>query len=79
MSVDFFDSSSAIIAARNNNLLFPTGSINIETVDEIPCICPYCIKQGDNPKNMNFDDILNHNYLALKNEIIMNYLEKESQ
>lgn len=66
MGIDFFDSTSAMIAARHRNLLFPHGSYNIETLDEIPCNCPFC----KNTTNMNFNDILNHNYVSLKNEII---------
>ena len=37
MSIDLFDSTQAIIAARNNNLFFTNGQFNVKDLDEIPC------------------------------------------
>ncbi len=69
LGVDFFDSTSAIIAARNNILLFPTGRYKKNELHEIPCSCPSCSKIEDKPSEMNFLGILKHNYYALFNEI----------
>ncbi len=67
MGVDFFDSVAAIMAARNEILLFPTGHYKKNELNEIPCSCPSCsnIKSSE----MNFSQILNHNYYAITNEI----------
>jgi len=69
LGVDFFDSSSAIIAARNNILLFPTGFYNKNVLNEIACCCPSCKKLKIDPCDMSFQQILNHNYFTLYNEI----------
>lgn len=69
MGVDFFDSISAIIAARNDILLFPTGSFNKNELNEIPCSCPSCNKIKGKASEMDYLQILNHNYFALANEI----------
>ena len=69
MGIDFFDSLSAIIAARNKNLQFPTGSYNINKLKEIPCSCPSCKRFKGLPSVMTFEQILSHNYLVLFNEI----------
>jgi len=69
IGIDLFDSTSAIIAARNNNLLFEIGQINIKYLKEIPCNCPICRKFLNKSMEMKFNDILNHNYLSLINEI----------
>lgn len=69
MGMDFFDSASAILAARKKNLLFPIGEYNVDDLTEIPCSCPSCEESTGKPSEMTFDQILNHNYLALLNEI----------
>ena len=69
LGVDFFDSTSAIIAARNDILLFPTGFYKKNELHEISCSCPSCSKIKDKPSEMNFLDILKHNYYSLFNEI----------
>ena len=69
MGIDFFDSISAIIAARNKNLQFPTGNYNINDLKEIPCSCPSCSKFKGPPSVMTFEQIISHNYLVLINEI----------
>ena len=42
ISVDLFDSISAIIAARDNMLLFSNGKYNKSDLHELPCSCPSC-------------------------------------
>ena len=69
MGVDFFDSMSAILSARKNFLLLPTGIYNKNDLDEIPCSCPTCHNFHKKPSKMNFQQILNHNYFALMNEM----------
>jgi archaeosine synthase len=69
MGIDFFDSISAIRAARANTLLFPTGDYAKDDLQELPCSCPSCTKVKGKPSEMNFQEILNHNYFALSDEI----------
>ena len=69
IGVDFFDSTSAIIAARNKVLLFPTGGMKLSEIDEIPCSCPVCSKINGKSPSMSFKQILDHNYHILFNEI----------
>jgi len=70
LGIDFFDSLSAIVAARNNILFFPNGEFKKEELNEISCNCPTCVKLKIKPSEMKFKDILSHNYYALFNEII---------
>ena len=69
LGVDLFDSTSAIMAARNNILLFSNGHFNKNDLHEIPCSCPSCSKIKDKPSEMSFLDVLRHNYFSLFNEI----------
>jgi len=68
LGVDFFDSFSAVMAARNETLLFPTGSIGKNQLPELPCNCPTCVKIKS-ASVMNYEEILEHNYSALLCEI----------
>ena len=80
LSIDFFDSTQAIIAARNNILLFENGSFNKNELIENPCICPSCIKTNKKPYEMDFKDILNHNEYIINTEIkhIRNAINQEN-
>ena len=69
MGIDLFDSTSAIITARKNNLFFSSGNQNINEMRQIPCSCNYCKNYRDNPSSMPFEKILKHNYELLLNEI----------
>jgi len=69
IGIDFFDSVSAILAARRRNLLFSTGEYNINDLEEVPCSCPACNGFEGKPYEMNFQQILSHNYFALSDEI----------
>ncbi|MCK4332810.1 MAG: DUF5591 domain-containing protein [Thermoplasmatales archaeon] len=69
IGIDFFDSISAIIAARNEILLFPTGNLYKNELNEIPCSCPSCSKIDGKASEMDYLQILNHNYFALLDEI----------
>ncbi len=67
--IDLFDSTSAIIAARKNILFFETGLFQTIELKEIPCSCPSCSKIKKKPIEMNFQEILNHNYYTINTEI----------
>jgi archaeosine synthase len=68
LSIDFFDSFSAVMAARNDTLLFPTGLYRKNQLPELPCNCPSCIKIK-NASRMKYTEILQHNYSTLLREI----------
>jgi archaeosine synthase alpha-subunit len=68
LGVDFFDSFSVVMAARNETLLFPTGPCIKNQLPELPCNCSSCIKIKDTSK-MKYEEILEHNYSALLCEI----------
>ena len=68
LGVDLFDSFSAVMAARNETLLFPTGHYKKNQLPELPCNCPSCIKIK-NASKMNYNEILEHNYSAFLYEI----------
>ena len=68
MGVDLVDSFSAIMAARNEVLLFPTGSFHKNELRELPCTCPACINHATG-SDMGYDEILTHNYHALSAEM----------
>ena len=69
IGVDFFDSVSAIQAARDNILLFPNGRYNKDELEELPCNCPSCNKFKGKPSDISFQEILDHNYFMMLNEI----------
>jgi archaeosine synthase len=68
LGVDFFDSFSAVMAARNETLLFPTGSCRKNQLPELPCNCPVCINIKD-ASVMKYEEILEHNYSTLLCEL----------
>ena len=65
MGIDFFDSLHAIQSARANTLLFPTGGYNKNNLQELSCNCPTCTNVKGNPSDMDFQEILDHNYFTL--------------
>ncbi len=68
LGVDFFDSFSACMAARNETFLFPTGSLEKNMLPELPCSCPSCGKFRK-ATEMGYEEILHHNYAMLDDEI----------
>ncbi|PNX46445.1 MAG: hypothetical protein BV457_07700, partial [Thermoplasmata archaeon M9B1D] len=66
---DFFDSMSAIIAARNKILFFSDGEKKLHDLKEVPCNCPVCNLSKKNNDNMRFEEIVLHNYYCLFNEL----------
>ena len=69
LGIDFFDSISAILNARNDTLLFSNNKYNKNELFELPCTCPSCIKFKGKTSEMSFQEILNHNYYAIFNEL----------
>ncbi|MBN2603672.1 MAG: DUF5591 domain-containing protein [Candidatus Thermoplasmatota archaeon] len=69
MGVDFFDSISALTAARKKMMLFSTGEYLNDALAENPCNCAVCESCKDNPSNMSYEQILKHNYNAINSEI----------
>jgi len=69
MGIDYFDSISAILAARNDTFLFTNGRYNKNELRELPCSCPSCNKFKNKTADMRFKDILDHNYYTMSNEM----------
>ena len=69
LGIDLFDTTSAIIAARNKNMFFSDFEYNIKDLLEIPCNCPICNNLNKKPLELSFENILNHNYYILFNEL----------
>ena len=69
LGIDLFDSTSAIINARKKIMFSNSGNKKIKDLKENPCNCPICIKSNKKPKDMSFEEILNHNYYMLFFEI----------
>ena len=68
MGVDLFDSFSAILAARNETFLFPTGFYKKSQLPESPCSCPTCVTTND-VSSMGYPEIVQHNYWMLLSEM----------
>ncbi len=60
MGVDFFDSASCIINAREGHILMPKPR-DIKSLKELPCGCATCAGRGPE-EMMNFDLLLEHNF-----------------
>jgi len=69
LGADLFDSTKAIVAARNKVLLFEIGSLKTNELEENPCSCPSCIRIKKKPSEIKFQEILNHNYYTINTEI----------
>ena len=80
LGIDFFDSTSAIIAARNKTMFFTDGKYKTEYLTELPCNCPVCNKIKKKPSELDFEEILNHNYYILNNELkqVRNSIKKSN-
>jgi len=68
IGVDFIDSFSAIMAARNETFLFPTGFYKKNQLTELPCSCPTCATTKD-ASSMEYEEIVQHNYSILISEM----------
>lgn len=68
LGIDVIDSTLAIPAARNRQMLFPFGYLLLEQLHENPCSCPSCSQLSD-PKELSFEQLLQHNYYMYLNEL----------
>ena len=80
LGINFFDSLNAIISARDKNMFFTSGTINVRDIFENPCNCQICINLNKKPKDKSFKEILNHNYLKIFYELknIKNHIDRKS-
>jgi archaeosine synthase len=69
MGIDFYDTTSAILSAREQIMQFPTGNLHVKDITEVPCSCPSCNKIKGNISKSHFSQIVNHNYYTLVDEI----------
>ncbi|MFW9965736.1 MAG: tRNA guanosine(15) transglycosylase TgtA [Candidatus Thorarchaeota archaeon] len=44
LGCDFFDSASYAKFAESGRMLFPTGTMHLDQIEELPCECPICGK-----------------------------------
>jgi 7-cyano-7-deazaguanine tRNA-ribosyltransferase len=44
LGCDFFDSASYAKFAESGRMLFPTGTMHLDQIEELPCECPICVK-----------------------------------
>ncbi len=44
LGIDTFDSASYILYARDERLMTPRGTIRLQEIDYLPCVCPICSK-----------------------------------
>ncbi|MFH1012949.1 MAG: archaeosine synthase subunit alpha [Thermoplasmatota archaeon] len=66
--IDVLDATQAVLAARNNIMLFPTRNLDVKALRHIPCNCPSCSKITD-VSGLGFSEILEHNYHAMYQEM----------
>jgi len=78
LGTDLFDSTRAIISARNKTMFFVDGNKKTVDLDENPCVCQTC--KNKKPKDMTFEEILEHNYRILYSEIknIRNHIKNKN-
>lgn len=77
--IDVLDTIQAVLAARNNIMLFPTGNIKVKELKNVPCFCPSCSKITD-LSGLNFSHILEHNYYMMYQEmqLVRNAIAQEN-
>jgi len=66
--VDLIDTTQAILAAHHHTLLFTTGPIPQQELQELPCHCPTCTHANNDPTKLSTHDILTHNTHTLHRE-----------
>ncbi len=69
LGIDLFDSTNAIVNARDKIMFFKNGNKKTKDMKENSCICPICIKSNKKPDEMDFEEILYHNYYILFSEL----------
>ena len=69
MGLDLFDTSSLILDARDKIMQFDYGSFSIDNLKFNPCSCPVCSNLNKKTSEMDFNEILSHNYFVFLNEL----------
>ncbi|QOJ78275.1 tRNA guanosine(15) transglycosylase TgtA [Infirmifilum lucidum] len=74
MGVDLFDSASYALYARDDRLITPRGTLRLEEVEELPCVCPVCSKYSARelkglPKQERVRLIAQHNLYVIHLEL----------
>jgi len=69
---DLFDATSAILTSRHHQFFLPdTTSSHVDSIHENPCVCPMCSQTEQLPSSFSFDQLLQHNYSMLYQELIL--------
>ncbi len=74
LGIDTFDSASYILYARDERLMTPRGTVRLQELDYLPCVCPICSKYSVKElKKMNKKDriklIAKHNLYVIHQEL----------
>ncbi|MFQ6011899.1 MAG: tRNA guanosine(15) transglycosylase TgtA [Nitrososphaerales archaeon] len=74
MGCDIFDSASYILYAKKGRYMTSSGTLNLEKMSYLPCICPICSKWTvrelfDSENEVRVHELALHNLYALKNEL----------
>jgi len=69
LGIDLFDTTQALIAARTGIYFLHDGRISIHNLTTLPCHCPICEKYKENPSNLPYEDLFQHNYFMLLDEL----------
>ncbi|MCK5473881.1 MAG: tRNA guanosine(15) transglycosylase TgtA [Candidatus Aenigmarchaeota archaeon] len=67
LGIDVFDSAAYAIFARSKRYMTPTGTLDLNTIEDFPCTCPICIK--NTPKEITETDLARHNLFVTFSEI----------
>ena len=71
LGCDLFDVTSAILAASKKKFFLPHTTLNAKEIDENPCYCPICSQTTKHPSKFSFQQILQHNYYQLHQELLI--------
>lgn len=70
LGCDLFDATGAILAARHQQFFLPHTVTKIHDLYENPCPCPICSQTTALPKEFSYNQILQHNYFMLHQELL---------
>ncbi|MEO9366005.1 MULTISPECIES: tRNA guanosine(15) transglycosylase TgtA [Candidatus Nitrosocaldus] len=74
LGCDTFDSASYILYAKDGRYILPNGTVNIDELEYLPCICPICSSIGvkelrDMSRDERIVKIALHNLYTIKREV----------
>ena len=69
LGCDLFDVTSAILAARHHRFFLPQTIIETKKINENSCHCPVCSQTKKHPSDFSFNQLLQHNYVMLQQEL----------